>query len=103
MSALGEVQVTRAQRVAHRERERELPQPPVRPVAAVEQRDAAGARYELDGCVRRQLVELAGLELAADVDRGQQRISPLAHAHVIPSGTYHFVRATTTDNVASVA
>ena len=23
------------------------------------------------------------------------RISPLAHAHVIPSGTYHFERATT--------
>ncbi len=25
------------------------------------------------------------------------RISPLAHAHVIPSGTYHFARATSDD------
>ncbi len=31
------------------------------------------------------------------------RISPLAHAHVIPSGTYHFARATTTADAASVA
>jgi hypothetical protein len=27
------------------------------------------------------------------------RISPLAHAHVIPSGTYHFERATTEHEV----
>jgi hypothetical protein len=25
------------------------------------------------------------------------RISPLAHAHVVPSGTYHFARATVSD------
>jgi hypothetical protein len=31
------------------------------------------------------------------------RISPLAHAHVIPSGTYHFERATATADAASVA
>jgi len=31
------------------------------------------------------------------------RISPLAHAHVIPSGTYHFERATTSDDAARVS
>lgn len=31
------------------------------------------------------------------------RISPLVHAHVIPSGTSHFARATATDDAASVA
>ncbi len=29
------------------------------------------------------------------------RISPLAHAHVIPSGTYHFEHATTSDDEVS--
>jgi TnpA family transposase len=31
------------------------------------------------------------------------RISPLAHTHVIPSGTYHFERATTSDDAARVS
>ena len=31
------------------------------------------------------------------------RISPLAHAHVIPSGTYHFERATTSNDAARVS
>jgi TnpA family transposase len=31
------------------------------------------------------------------------RISPLAHAHVIPSGTYHFERTATADDTARLS